>query len=89
MYNWESTVNKRDCENFPNVLKKYKILKVKSVGKTNKIHCCLYNHGFYEAAHSCMFNQPDVNCETHIRGNILNGLKMLQITQNDLEIQYQ
>ena len=34
MYNGESTVNERDFEDFLNILKKYKIFKVKSTGKT-------------------------------------------------------
>ena len=66
MYNGESAVNERDCEDFLNILKKYNILKVKSAGKTNKIRCSLYNHGFYKAAPVCMFNHPDVDCQTHI-----------------------
>ena len=64
-----SPVHERHCEDFLNILKNYKILKVKSTCKTNKIRCSLYNHGFYKAAPGRMFNQPDVYCETHIRVN--------------------
>ena len=60
-------VNEIDCENFLNILKNYKILKVKSTGKTNKIKFSLYNHGFYKTASGCIFNQPDVDIGTHIR----------------------
>ena len=67
MYNGESAVDERDCEDFLNILKKYMNLKVKSTGKTNKIRCSLYNHGFYKVAPGCKFDQPDVDCETHIR----------------------
>ena len=67
MYNGESTVNERNCEDFLNTLKKHKIFKVKPTGKTNKIWCIPYNCGFYKTDPGCMFNQPDVDCGTHIR----------------------
>ena len=69
MYNGEYTVNERDCEDFLNIVKKYKTLKVKSTDKKNKIQFSFKNHGFYKAAPGCMFNHPDVDCETHIGKN--------------------
>ena len=62
--NGESMVNERYCGYFLNILKKYKIL---STVKTNKISCSLYNNVFYKAAPGCMFNQPDMDCETDMR----------------------
>ena len=53
-----------------NILKKCKILKVKSTGKTNKFRCSLYNHGFYKASPGCMFDQPDMDFETE---NVTNN----------------
>ena len=61
MYNGESTVSERDCEDFLNILKKFNNLKVRSTGKINKIRCSLYNHGFCKAAPGCTLNQPDVD----------------------------
>ena len=36
MYNGETTVNERDCEDFLNILKKYKILKLNQMVKQIK-----------------------------------------------------
>ena len=68
MYNGESTVNEIDCEDFLKILKKNMILIVKSTGKINKTLCSIYDHGFCKAGPGCLFNQPDVDSETRIRG---------------------
>ena len=39
VYNSETQVEERDCEKFLQFLKEYKVLKVKSNEKTNKIKC--------------------------------------------------
>ena len=67
VYNGKSTVNERDCEDFLNMFKKYKILKLNQLVKQIKSRCSLYNHCFYKSAPGCMFHQFDMDCETHIR----------------------
>ena len=51
---------------FLKILNKYNILKVKSTGKINNIWRSFYNQSFCKAGHGCMFDHPDVDCETHI-----------------------
>ena len=50
VYNGDSTVTERNCEDFLKTLWKYKIFKVKSTGKIKlKISCSFYNQGFFKA----------------------------------------
>ena len=36
-------------------------------GRTNKIWCRFYNQGFYKVDPGCLYDNPDMDCETHLR----------------------
>ena len=64
VYNCETKVLKKDCEELLQMFKYYKILKVKTSEETSHIRCNFYNRGFCKAAPDCVF--PKEDCETHI-----------------------
>ena len=47
-YNWESTVEERDCKDFLKILRKYNILKVKLTGKQIK-YCIVFRNKKFHA----------------------------------------
>ena len=75
LYNGETTVKERDCQDFLNTLKEYKIVKVKSTEETNKIRCNFFNRGFCSAGSDCLFDHPEEDCEAHMVGNFCRDRK--------------
>ena len=60
---------------FPEDLKEVQDLKVKSIGKINEIRCSFYSQGFCKAGPCCIFDHPEVDCDTHIGKKYCRGWK--------------
>lgn len=75
VYNGETKVKERDCAEFLQIIKEYKILKVKTTEETQHVKCNFYNRGFCKAGQACAYDHPDEDCETHMVGNICKDKK--------------
>ena len=76
VYNGKAQVEEKLCETFLNILKEYKILKVKSNEETNATKCNFFNRGYCNAGPECMFYHPKEDCEVHLLGDICIDRKM-------------
>ena len=70
VYKSEAKVEKREREEFLNILKEHNILKVKSNTETKTILCNFYNRGICKAGQNCAFYHPEKDCESHMFGNV-------------------
>lgn len=69
VYEGATEVDEKDCDNFLQTLKQYKIFKVKSTEEAKKVRCNFYNRGYCKAGPECVFDHPKEDCENHRVGN--------------------
>ena len=70
VYDGETKVEERECDEFLKTLKQYKIVKVKSAEETAKIRCNFFNRGYCKNGSECAFDHPREDCETQKVGNV-------------------
>jgi hypothetical protein len=81
VYNGETTLKEKDCNDFLKTLKEYKIVKVKSTEETIKTRCNFFNRGFCRSGSECLFNHPKEDCKTHVERKICTERKCKKKTQ--------
>ena len=68
VYNGETQVEQRECEEFLNIMSHYKVLKDIPRKKRSNFKCKFFNRGFCQVGLDCLFDHPMDDCETHMKG---------------------
>ena len=74
IYEGETKVNERECEEFLQILQQYKLLKEKS-NDSLKRTCKYYNRGFCKIGSDCAFIHPKTDCANHMMGKPCGDLQ--------------
>ena len=67
IYEGETKVNERECEEFLKILQQYKLLKQNSED-SQKVTCQYYNRGFCKIGPDCAFFHSKSDCANHMIG---------------------
>ena len=68
IYNGETQIEQRGCEDFLNILKQYRLFKFNDKEIQSKIKCKYVNKGFCKEGFQCVFYHPKEDCESHLGG---------------------
>ena len=67
VYEGETKVKERECEEFLNFARQYKLLNYNSNDKINTT-CRYYNRAFCKNGNNCAFTHPSDDCDSHMAG---------------------